>query len=94
VESFYQSGRDPTLDRWSIGFVLLAHTIREAARDGMKEYSFLRGGEGYKSRFADADRTLQTVARGRTPLGRLAVTSVASLAGRRRGRAMVRRLTG
>jgi CelD/BcsL family acetyltransferase involved in cellulose biosynthesis len=94
VESFYQSGRDPELDRWSVGFVLLAHTIREAAGDGMEQYSFLRGGEGYKSRFADVDRTLQTVARGRTPLGKLAVNSVASLAGRRRGRATVRRLIG
>jgi len=48
VESFYQTGRDPNLERWSLGFVLLNHTIREAVQDGMDEYRFLRGGESYQ----------------------------------------------
>jgi CelD/BcsL family acetyltransferase involved in cellulose biosynthesis len=92
VESFYQTGRDPELERWSLGFVLLNHTIREAVGDGMDEYRFLRGGESYKARYTDVDRTLQTVAHGRTPVGRLAVASAAELAGRPRARALIGKL--
>lgn len=92
VESFYQTGRDPELERWSLGFVLLNHTIREAVGDGMDEYRFLRGGESYKARYTDVDRTLQTVAHGRTPLGRLAVASAAELAGRPRARTLIGKL--
>lgn len=73
--------------------MLLNHTIREAVQDGMDEYRFLRGGESYKARYTDVDRTLQTVAHGRTPLGRLAVASAAGLAGRPRARALIGKLT-
>ena len=69
AESYYQSGRDPAWDRSSVGLVLLAHTIREAMGDGMREYRLLRGGESYKDRFATADPGLQTVARPRGVLG-------------------------
>lgn len=69
VESFYQSGRDPRLERDSVGFVLLAHTIREALDDGVREYRLLRGDEPYKYRFADADPGVVTVAVGRGMLG-------------------------
>jgi CelD/BcsL family acetyltransferase involved in cellulose biosynthesis len=71
-ESYYQSGRDPRLEADSVGFVLQAHTIREAAQDGMLEYRFLRGGEAYKDRFADGDAPLDTVLTARTRAGRLA----------------------
>ena len=64
TESFYQSGRDPAWSSQSVGFVLLAHTIREAANDGMEEYRFLRGGEAYKDRFADGDAPVETVLMG------------------------------
>ena len=64
TESFYQSGRDPAWGSRSVGFVLLAHTIREAANDGMREYRFLRGGEAYKDRFADGDAPVETVLMG------------------------------
>jgi CelD/BcsL family acetyltransferase involved in cellulose biosynthesis len=70
VESYYQAGRDPAWDGSSVGFVLLAHTVREALRDGVSEYRMLRGGESYKYRFATADRPLETVARSRGLLGR------------------------
>ena len=86
VESFYQSGRDPAFDPWSLGFVLLSHSIRAAAQDGMDEYRFLRGGESYKNRFADVNRRLQTVARGRTPAGHVAVRLAAGVGNRSRGR--------
>lgn len=61
VESYYQAGRDPRLDGDAVGFVLLSHTIRAALDDGVGEYRFLRGGERYKSRFANADPGLETV---------------------------------
>jgi CelD/BcsL family acetyltransferase involved in cellulose biosynthesis len=65
AESYYQSGRDPAWERSSIGFVLLAHTMRAAMEDGVSEYRLLRGGEAYKDRFATADPGVETVATGR-----------------------------
>ena len=72
-ELYYQAGRDPAFERQAVGFVLLAHTVREAMNDGMRVYDFLRGGEGYKDRFTDDDTVVRTFAAGRGPLGRLAV---------------------
>jgi CelD/BcsL family acetyltransferase involved in cellulose biosynthesis len=62
AEAYYQAGRDVTRDEDSLGFVLLAHTIREAANDGIREYRLLRGAEPFKLRFADADHALETAA--------------------------------
>jgi CelD/BcsL family acetyltransferase involved in cellulose biosynthesis len=73
VESFYQSGRDPSFDGDSVGFVLLLHAIREALGDGMSEYRLLRGGEAYKSRFANEDREVTTLATTRTRVSRAAL---------------------
>lgn len=73
VESYYQAGRDLSWSRESVGFVLLVHSIREAVVDGMSEYRFLRGDEGYKYRFADLHRQLETIALSRGSLGRAAV---------------------
>lgn len=60
IESYYQAGRDPAWDSRSVGAVLLAHTIRSALEDGMREYRFLRGGEAYKDRFTDEMGGLDT----------------------------------
>jgi CelD/BcsL family acetyltransferase involved in cellulose biosynthesis len=65
-----------------VGFVLLAHSIREAMRDGMREYRLLRGGEPYKARFSSRDPGLETIAvphgvRGAAALG--AATAARSL---------------
>ncbi|MEA2449097.1 MAG: hypothetical protein QOG63_1029 [Thermoleophilaceae bacterium] len=68
-EWFYQSGRDPKLERTSVGFVLLAHSVREAASDGVRNYRLLRGDEGYKGRWATDDPGLETVEIVRGPLG-------------------------
>jgi CelD/BcsL family acetyltransferase involved in cellulose biosynthesis len=72
---YYQFGRDPEWDQSSIGLVLLAHTVREAIADGQREYKLLRGGEGYKDRFATGDPGLDTVALARNPKGRAAVAA-------------------
>jgi CelD/BcsL family acetyltransferase involved in cellulose biosynthesis len=78
-ECFYQSGRDPAWDEHSVGFVLLAHTIRSAFEDGMREYRFLRGGDAYKDRFADGDPGVETALVGRGSLGRPAVAAAAAI---------------
>ena len=70
AESYYQAGRDPGWRGPSVGLVLLAHTIRSALEDGMREYRFLRGGEAFKFRFADCDPGLASVAVARDPLAR------------------------
>lgn len=94
VESYYQAGRDPGRGDESVGFVLLAHSIREAVTDGMREYRFLRGGEAFKYRFADADPGLETVALSRGVAGKLA--GIAAAAGLRSPGvgAALRRLAG
>ncbi|MFN2467485.1 MAG: GNAT family N-acetyltransferase [Gaiellaceae bacterium] len=69
ADSFYQGGRDPAWTKASLGAVLLAHTIREAVSDGMAEYRFLRGGEGYKYRFSTRDLGLETAVVGRGAAG-------------------------
>lgn len=72
-EWYYQAGRDPSRDSGSVGFVLLCHTIRAALEDGAEAYWFLRGGEAYKSRFAEEDPGVQTVALARSLRGRAAI---------------------
>lgn len=82
MDWYYQSGRDPAWERQSVGFVLLAHTIRQAFDDGMLEYRLLRGGEEYKGRFASDDHGLETLALPRGVAGRgalLAARAAASL---------------
>lgn len=78
VEAFYQSGRDPRWDSASLGFILLAHSIKEALDDGVREYRLLRGDEPYKYRFADADFGVTTVVLGRGALGNAAVAAGAA----------------
>jgi len=70
AEWYYQSGRDARFDRERPGFVLLCHTIREALSDGLDEYRFLLGGEGYKDRFANSDPGLISIAAPTSVLGR------------------------
>lgn len=79
AESYYQAGRDPAWDRYSVGFVLLVHTMRAALEDGAREYRFLEGDEKYKYRFTDDDPGLETIGIARGALGgsALAVISLA-----------------
>ena len=77
VESYYQAGRDPAFREDSVGFVLLAHSIRQAADDGVVEYRLLRGAEPFKLRFADADPGVETFAAARGVTGRAARAAAA-----------------
>jgi CelD/BcsL family acetyltransferase involved in cellulose biosynthesis len=76
AECYYQAGRDPALEERSVGFVLLAHTIRTAAADGASEYRFLRGDEPYKYRFATDDPGLETIVVPRGAAGRAALAGL------------------
>lgn len=73
AESYYQGGWDPGWARASVAAVLLVHSIREASHDGMEEYRFLQGDEGYKYRMAEEDPGLVTLVRTRGPLARTAL---------------------
>jgi CelD/BcsL family acetyltransferase involved in cellulose biosynthesis len=96
IESYYQAGRDPSRPDESLGFVLLAHSIRAAAEDGMSEYRLLRGDEAFKRRFAECDPGVETCALARGTAGRAARLAVAaglrSAVARSSARRLVRRL--
>jgi dTDP-4-amino-4,6-dideoxygalactose transaminase len=87
AESYYQAGRKPEWERESVGFVLLAHSIRAAVEDGMREYRFLEGGEAYKYRFATEDRGLETIGCAGSIAGRAALRVAAAV--RRRPRVVM-----
>jgi CelD/BcsL family acetyltransferase involved in cellulose biosynthesis len=70
VEAYYQSGRDRRFDNYSVGFLMLAQTIKGAFDDGLASYGFLRGDEPYKDRFATSTEALETRAVGNGPGGR------------------------
>jgi CelD/BcsL family acetyltransferase involved in cellulose biosynthesis len=91
VEAFYQSGRDPGFDRFSIGFLMLMQTIKAAFDDGLARYSFLRGDEPYKDRLADADPGLETRVLGRGALAKSAVWAGSAALGSSRLRRLAAR---
>jgi CelD/BcsL family acetyltransferase involved in cellulose biosynthesis len=76
VESFFQSGRDPELQRESVGMALLVHTIRNGFDDGIHEFAFLRGQEPYKYRFATDDSGLDSVCVTQGPAGAAALALI------------------
>ena len=94
AESYYQAGRDPAWSRASVGFVLLAHTIREALEDGVGEYRFLEGGEDYKYRFTREDPGLETIGLARSAAGAAAVGAARTLGRRPSLAALARRVAG
>jgi CelD/BcsL family acetyltransferase involved in cellulose biosynthesis len=94
AESYYQAGRDPAWSGASVGFVLLAHTIREALEDGVAEYRFLEGGEDYKYRFTREDPGLETIGLARSAAGAAAVTAARTLGRRPSLVALGRRVAG
>jgi CelD/BcsL family acetyltransferase involved in cellulose biosynthesis len=59
--AYYQAGFDPAWGRYSVGFLLLAETVREAIAEGAAEYDLLLGDEPFKARFATAQRLGRSV---------------------------------
>lgn len=54
----YFTGFDPEFAQVSPGTLLVAHAIREAKREGAREFSFLRGAESYKRLWGARNRYL------------------------------------
>jgi CelD/BcsL family acetyltransferase involved in cellulose biosynthesis len=54
--NYYQSGYDPLWASRSVGLVLLARTVSDAFAEGLHEFDFLRGDEGYKGEWARGER--------------------------------------
>ena len=59
--SYYLAGFEPHWAHASVGFLLLAHTVRAAIEEGAAEYDLLLGAEAYKRRFATHSRPIETV---------------------------------
>lgn len=55
---FYQSGLDPSFNKFSVGLVVLGHSIRRAVEEGATEYDLLHGDEAYKFRWTTTQRPL------------------------------------
>ncbi len=53
---YYLAGFAEDWARYSVGLLLLAHTVRDAIEEGAVEYDLLLGGEAYKDRFATSSR--------------------------------------
>ena len=53
---YYLSGYDPELEKLSIGTLIVAHAVEQAARDGATTFDFLRGAEEYKYAWGAVDR--------------------------------------
>ena len=85
ADSAYQAGRDPAFRQQPVGFVLLAHAVREALTDGMGEYRLLRGGAAYKERFATGDPGLETFGLPRGASAQLLLTAAHAAKGRSLG---------
>ena len=54
--NYYQSGYDPSWASKSVGLVLLARTVQDAFGEGLREFDFLRGNEGYKAEWSRGER--------------------------------------
>jgi CelD/BcsL family acetyltransferase involved in cellulose biosynthesis len=53
---FYLSGFDPDVGALGVGTLVIRHAMEEAAREGAREFDFLRGREAYKYRWGASDR--------------------------------------
>jgi CelD/BcsL family acetyltransferase involved in cellulose biosynthesis len=77
---YYQAGRDPAYESSAVGFVLLAHSIREAMAAGVREYRLGRGDEEYKRRFSNRDPGLEKIVAARGIRGKLSRGAAATAA--------------
>ena len=89
MDWLYQQGWNPDHADKRVGRVLLNNAMREAVRDGMTEFKFLLGSEGYKDHYTDVDAPVRTVALGRNAAVRSALAAAIPL--RRRLAGVLRR---
>jgi CelD/BcsL family acetyltransferase involved in cellulose biosynthesis len=52
----YLSGFDPDLSGLGVGTLVIRHAMEQAAREGVREFDFLRGREAHKYRWGARDR--------------------------------------
>ena len=74
--NYYQSGYDPAWACKSVGLVLLARTVQDAFAEGLQEFDFLRGNEGYKADWSRGERWTIQVRLWRGARGRAARTAM------------------
>ena len=74
--NYYQSGYDPNWASRSVGLVLLARTVSDAFAEGLREFDFLRGNEGYKGEWARGERWTIELRLWRGARGRAARTAL------------------
>lgn len=55
---YYQIAHDPAFGHWSPGTVLLMHVLEDCCTNGVQEFNFLQGDEGYKSTWTTEARPL------------------------------------
>lgn len=77
--AYYMAGFSPRWEESSVGFILLAHTIRSAFEEEAEVYDFLLGDETYKSRFTSDEREVRTIALGRRGPAFLQLSTEATL---------------
>ena len=84
--AYYLAGFDPRWAHRSVGFLLIAQTVRAAIAEGATEYDLLLGDEAYKRRFATGSRRVETVmlTRARDPIRPLFRAEAALRSGYRR----------
>ena len=58
-EMFYNAGADPSARDLSPGVLFIAEAIRSAIEDGVRQFDFLRGDEGYKYEWGSTDEPIQ-----------------------------------
>jgi CelD/BcsL family acetyltransferase involved in cellulose biosynthesis len=88
----YQGGWDPARARHSVGFLAEIEAIRRALDEGLAEYRFLGGEEGYKYRFPIEDPRLETVAVPASSRGRVAAAALAGALRLPGSKAVLRRI--
>jgi CelD/BcsL family acetyltransferase involved in cellulose biosynthesis len=76
--NYYQSGYDPEWASKSVGLVLLARAVSDAFGEGLSEFDFLRGNEGYKGEWARGERWTVQLRLWRGARGRTARTALSA----------------
>ena len=66
-------GWNPKFAKWNVSELLWVHAMREAAREGLHTFDFLRGREAYKLRFPVAEPVLSTAQWSVSGRGRVAM---------------------
>lgn len=84
--SYYNSGFDPAFAALSPGLVLISAVIESAFQEGAAEFDFLLGGESYKYRFAERERTVSDITLVRSLPHPASVVTAAEYGARRVGR--------